>query len=716
MNNDGLSFYLNRDNRWLDFHWHGLEQRGDGALQLDTLPHWVGDLPVELATLKAPRLPSGVVADTDGTIYFSDPEGARVWKIDACDGQPAIILGQGGEGNWPTQFRGPRGLLIHPTRHTLFVADSGNHRVQVFHLHTRQLVDIWGQADRSGELRPGSAPGIFNTPIDLAADPAGNVYVVDYRNRRVQKFDERGHVMPAFWTTARQQLAIWRPSAVAVATIEGQLSICVFDRKSQRVVVLDPDGHVRHTVNLFKTLRHPSGLAVTATAIYIGDNHPRRLLTFKLDGSFAGEAHNYAGPVAAAAIDHSGNVIVHPGAHHLPLRLNSSGAFARHGCLWGGPFDNPSNRVDPWHRLKALIEPLPFDAHVQLFVRSSLNPNDPPVDLTALEPFPETHWRSLPLDAAECVFAGAPRDKVWIGLVFSSEGHSSAVLPQLQLDFDHQSYLSHLPSVYREDATARLSVLRVLSLVESLYDEAEDRIAALPQLFDPQTAPLDALPWLAGWLAIDFDERWPEAKKRQAIAQAFELHTWRGTPEGLRRALRFYTGVEAHIEEPITQATWWGLAPEGGANVNEVGTSLLGFTTRLAPAEAQGAVVGTTAILDQSHLITDEEFGAPLFADVAHQFTVSIYRGAGFTGATLDAVRAVLDREKPAHTLYQLCTIEPAMSVGWQARLGIDSIVAGTSPPTRLGNAADVALGGEPPGHIGERSQVGQTTYLASST
>ncbi len=716
MNNDGLSFYLNRDNRWLDFHWHGLEQRSDGALQLDALPHWVGDLPAELATLTAPRLPSGVVVDTDGTIYFSDPKGARVWQIDACDGQPAIILGLGGEGDWPAQFRGPRGLLIHPTRHTLFVADSGNHRVQVFDLRTRQLVDIWGQADRSGEPRPGSAPGIFNTPIDLAADPAGNVYVVDYRNRRVQKFDERGHVIPAFWTTARRQLAIWRPSAVAVATIEGQLSICVFDRKSQRVVVLDPDGHVRHTVNLFKTLRHPLGLAVTNTAIYIGDNYPRRLLKFKLDGAFAGEAHNYAGPIAAIAVAPTGDVLVHPGAHHLPLRLLSSGAFARHGFLWGGPFDNPSNRVDPWHRSKALIEPLPPDAHVQLFVRSSLNPNNPPVDLTALEPFPATHWQSLPLDAAECVFAGAPRDKVWLGLVFSSEGQSSAVLPQLQLDFDHQSYLPHLPGVYREDATARQSVLRVLSLVEGLYDEAEDQIAALPQLFDPQTAPLDALPWLAGWLAIDFDERWPEAKKRQAIAQAFELHTWRGTPEGLRRALRFYTGVEAHIEEPITQATWWSLTPAEGANVNEVGTSLLGFTTRLAPAEAQGAVVGTTAILDQSQLTTDEEFGAPLFADVAHQFTVSVYRGTGFTGATLDAVRTVLDREKPAHTLYQLCTIEPAMSVGWQARLGIDSIVAGTSPPTRLGNAADVALGGEPPGHIGERSQVGQTTYLASST
>ncbi|MCL4852827.1 MAG: hypothetical protein KJZ78_15810, partial [Bryobacteraceae bacterium] len=35
-----------------------------------------------------------------------------------------------------------------------------------------------------------------------------------------------------------------------------------------------------------------------------------------------------------------------------------------------------------------------------------------------------------------------------------------------------------------------------------------------------------------------------------------------------------------------------------------------------------------------------------------------------------------IDREKPAHTEYELCVIGPQMRVGIQARVGIDSIVA----------------------------------------
>jgi len=43
----------------------------------------------------------------------------------------------------------------------------------------------------------------------------------------------------------------------------------------------------------------------------------------------------------------------------------------------------------------------------------------------------------------------------------------------------------------------------------------------------------------------------------------------------------------------------------------------------------------------------------------------------------LDTVRAVIEREKPAHTVCQLCVIAPRMRVGRQCRVGIDTVVAG---------------------------------------
>ena len=78
---------------------------------------------------------------------------------------------------------------------------------------------------------------------------------------------------------------------------------------------------------------------------------------------------------------------------------------------------------------------------------------------------------------------------------------------------------------------------------------------------------------------------------------------------------------------------------------------------------------------------------------------------------------AIIEEEMPAHTTYHLCLIEPRLRVGYQARLGIDTIVAGPSPASRLGQVQGdepaVRLGGELPGHFGTASHIGQTTRLA---
>ena len=48
----------------------------------------------------------------------------------------------------------------------------------------------------------GTGPGQFNGPIGIAFDPATNdVYVADYFNDRVEKFDSSGHFLLQFGTT-----------------------------------------------------------------------------------------------------------------------------------------------------------------------------------------------------------------------------------------------------------------------------------------------------------------------------------------------------------------------------------------------------------------------------------------------------------------------------------------------------------------------------------
>jgi phage tail-like protein len=252
-----------------------------------------------------------------------------------------------------------------------------------------------------------------------------------------------------------------------------------------------------------------------------------------------------------------------------------------------------------------------------------------------------------------------------------------------------------------------------------VFGGVEQEISGLRRLFDPFATRSEWLEWLGGWLAVDLDETWDDVRKRRTIAQAFDMYRRRGTAEGLRDALLQLAGVDTRVEEPIQQAAWWllpqnaGTPPLGGAG------SILGFTTMLAPAEPQGAVAGTTAVLDQSRLVAADDLGAALFEDVAHQFSVTVYRGQVNTEQKLNAVRTLVDREKPAHTLYHVCVIDPKMRIGFQARLGIDTVIAGPTLPTRLGeltaSGPEMILGGAAPGRIGEGSRLGQTTRLGDA-
>src|SRR5262245_4123913 len=125
--------YLNRDNRWTGFHWHGLEVRRDGALQLSSLPFFEGEpLPRFI-----PEGPAGIAQDSEGNTYLSDPANHRLLRI-GCDGKLVPSGCIGGQGQLPAQLHTPRGLFIPKYRNAIFVADSANHRVQVFDLPSGQ--------------------------------------------------------------------------------------------------------------------------------------------------------------------------------------------------------------------------------------------------------------------------------------------------------------------------------------------------------------------------------------------------------------------------------------------------------------------------------------------------------------------------------------------------------------------------------------------------
>jgi phage tail-like protein len=734
--------YLNRDNGWLDFHRDGLELRADGSLQLHALPLFTGALPEELPPIDDLDGPAGIAVEADGTVYFTVPSTHRLWKIDGCDGSVMPVVCIGGEGRTHSRLNQPRGLLIPQYRHSLLVADSLNHRVAIFDIGSTQIVDTWDRYPLPAESPSGANFGELITPWTLAGDNSGNVYVVDHGNHSVQKFNRAGDVVSGFGETLSAANVLTAPGDIAAWSGGETTRLYITDESQRLVFVFDEDGNPilnedGYPISIGASqLQKPMGLAVGEEGVYVGDNGLRGVLKFKNgdDYGFIGEAVGYDGPVAALALDGKGNLLIHAGKTLAPIRLSVNQGYRQRGVLWSNPINVGSLKVS-WHRVLAVTEELANDAHLRLFVHTSNDETDEPqVDPDSDDPFSDSRW--IPgrptvaspdpyLDVNDLFIGGAPSAYLWVGVLFESEGKTTPVVSQMRVEFDHRSYLEDLPAIYRMTDGGSDFLLRFVSLFETFFGGIEGEIDGLSRLFEPQAAPKQLLPWLASWLALELDEDWDEKRQRDAIAAAFDRYARRGTADGLRRALLDLTQVNAIIDEPILNSSWWLLpAPAGSCKCGQAcrnlaegswqatGNSILGTTTMLASAQPQGAVVGATATLDYSHLITNQDFGAPLFEDLAHQFNIQIYRSELGCAATLPKIKAVIEREKPAHTAYHLCIIEPRLRVGFQARVGIDAVVGGQPGMMKLDEAMigeETALGGEASGRIGD-SRVGVTT------
>ncbi len=323
---------------------------------------------------------------------------------------------------------------------------------------------------------------------------------------------------------------------------------------------------------------------------------------------------------------------------------------------------------------------MPAGTHLQIFIWTG-GAAAPPFFPLAATPFPG--WQPAPRDALQGVIFNSAAPDLWIGGVVRSDGTATPAIHQIRIDYGRDTYLKYLPAIYRADPASSDLLNRLLSLSQTALGDLRHEIVDLTCLFDPAAAPDTGYPswlsWLSGWLAWQIDRNWTEAQTRQYLAEAFELYSQRGSVEGLRRYLKIYAGVNAHISEPALTTTMWSL----GVN------SALGFSTMLAPASASGAILDATSILDASDL-TDpgDPFGSALFDDVAYRFIVEINAGELTRPGAIDSVRAVIDREKPAHTVCELCIVQPRMRVGAQTRLGIDTVV-GRDAQAQIGAPLD---------------------------
>jgi DNA-binding beta-propeller fold protein YncE len=115
------------------------------------------------------RLPAGVAAGE--RVYVCDTKNDRIAVFDRFGGFKQSL----GEGS----LSEPAGVCLGPSR-SLFVADTGHHRVLVFDLDSGEVVQGIGGPD------PGADAGSFREPRDVAVRK-DVLYVADTGNHRIQR-------------------------------------------------------------------------------------------------------------------------------------------------------------------------------------------------------------------------------------------------------------------------------------------------------------------------------------------------------------------------------------------------------------------------------------------------------------------------------------------------------------------------------------------------
>ena len=107
----------------------------------------------------------------------------------------------------------------------------------------------------------------------------------------------------------------------------------------------------------------------------------------------------------------------------------------------------------------------------------------------------------------------------------------------------------YLPELYRETADGAAVgaasgadfLDRFLALFESVLTPLEDQVAASWRLTAPDTAPAEALDWLAGWIGLSLEPGLEEHQRRRMIRRATALYRQRGTLAGLAGMLDIVT-------------------------------------------------------------------------------------------------------------------------------------------------------------------------------
>jgi phage tail-like protein len=541
---------------------------------------------------------------------------------------------------------------------------------------------------------------IFST-ADYGLEPDGvavsreDVYVLDARQRTILVMSRLGYprqiLRPPWVPTSVCGL----PDGAAVLGTQDGAGAVHWHRTGS--LTLSPDGPGLGPGTWTRIAAGDDGLvyvldaASSVAAVIAPDPVPGHLDTTTTDG-----------PSVLTAIRPPGVEVDAAGGLQLPgltRRVDQSG---RPACEAPGTTLTPpvlfrtgqwiSPRLDSgiyrcsWHRIRLQAQLPPTTS-----LRVSSYSQDQPAQDTAVPAIAEADWRPMgqvrPGDNDLLILA-SPGRFLWVRLDLAGDGYSTPSVPSLRVEYPRNSYLRFLPAVYSADPGSADFLARFLAIAQTSFEDIEAGLAGVPALFEPLAVPDAFVNYLAGWLNVPVEDTWTSQQKRLLIDATRGYFRQRGTPAGIR----------AHVAAYLRSMT--GITPSGDGLPQLVeGFRQRRYRTLPSGADSQHPLwsLAVTARLQadrfdrlgQVRLVSVGDPELDIFTEHAYRFSVFVPAALARQPQDRQLLRRAISAEAPAHTQGELVLVQPAMCLGRQSHLGLDSMLAAPAP-LRLTCAASI--------------------------
>jgi len=150
------------------------------------------------------KYPLGIDISDDGKVFIADTGNHRIQVFNLKGDFNYMFIVKSGPKERPSD---PVDVLVSGLKNNLYIADNDNHKIKVYNQNGTFEFE-WGKF--------GEEPGEFRYPGILAQNEYNEVFVVDVLNTRVQKFDPFGNFIAEIGSWGVLPGKLFRPKGVAV--------------------------------------------------------------------------------------------------------------------------------------------------------------------------------------------------------------------------------------------------------------------------------------------------------------------------------------------------------------------------------------------------------------------------------------------------------------------------------------------------------------------